>query len=80
MELKWHNNMKTMRRKKSQTMIKDTESKDKAKGYVDGDKNTSQQRETLPILQVPIRLTNVWYGKLDKIMDSLPSKFWFVLD
>ena len=75
MELKWRNNMKTMRRKKSQTMIKDTEPKDKAKGYVDGGKNTLKQRETLPILHVPIRLTNVWYGRRDGIMDPLPFKF-----
>jgi hypothetical protein len=39
---------------------------------VDGGKNPSQQRETLPVLQVPIRLTNVWYGRLDGIMDPLP--------
>ena len=39
---------------------------------VDGGKNPSQQRETLPIPQVPIRLTNVWCGRLDGIMDSLP--------
>ena len=46
---------------------------------VDGGKNPSQERETLPIPQVPIRLTNVWYGRLDGIMDTLPSKFWFVV-
>ena len=38
MEFKWHNNMKTMRRKKSQTMVKDTEPKDKAKGSIEGGK------------------------------------------
>ena len=43
--------------------------------FVDGGKNNSQQRETLPTLQVPIRLTNVWYGRIDGIMDLLPSKF-----
>ena len=42
---------------------------------IDGGKNPSQQRETLPIPQVPIRLMSIWYGKLDGIMDSLPSKF-----
>ena len=39
---------------------------------VDGGKNPSQQRETLLISQDPIRLTNVWYGRLDGIMDLLP--------
>ena len=42
---------------------------------IDEGKNTSQQRETLPIPQVSIRLTNVWYGRLNGIMDLLPSKF-----
>ena len=42
---------------------------------VDRGKNLLQQRETLPVPQVPIRLTNVWYGRLDGIMDPLPSKF-----
>ena len=48
---------------------------------VDGGKNPSQQRETLPIPQVPNRLMNVWYGRLDGIMDPLLSKFvvWFAL-
>ena len=46
---------------------------------VDGGKNPSQQRETLPVPQVPIRLTNVWCGRLDRIMDPLPSKVWFVV-
>ena len=41
----------------------------------DGGKNPLQQRETLPISQVPIRLTNIWYGRLDGIMDPLLSKF-----
>jgi len=41
-------------------------------GSVDGGKNPSQQRETLPVPQVPIRLTNVWNGRLDGVMDSLP--------
>ena len=41
---------------------------------VDGGKNPSQQRGSLPVLQVPIRLTNVWYGRLDGIMDLLPSR------
>ena len=48
--------------------------------FVDKGKNTSQQRDTLPIPQVPIRLTNVWYSRLDGIMDPLPSKVWLVLD
>ena len=42
---------------------------------VDRGKNPLQQRETLLILQVPMRLTNVWYGMLKGIMDLLPSKF-----
>ena len=46
---------------------------------VDRGKNPSQQRETMPVLQVPIRLMNVWYGSLDGIMDMLPSKVWFVV-
>ena len=41
---------------------------------VDGGKNTSQQRETLPVPQVLIILMNVWYGRIDGIMDPLPSK------
>ena len=45
---------------------------------VDRVKNPSQQRDTLPI-QVPIRLTNIWYGRLDGIMDLLASKVWLVL-
>ena len=36
---------------------------------VDGGKNPSQQRERLLVPQVPIRLTSVWYGRLDRIMD-----------
>ena len=36
MELKWHNNMKTMRRKTSQTVVKDIEPEDKAKGSTEG--------------------------------------------
>ena len=47
----------------------------KNKECVDGGKNPSKQRETLPIPQVPIRLMNVWYGRIDGIMDLLPSKF-----
>ena len=43
--------------------------------FVDRGKNPSQQRGSLPIPQVPIRLTNIWYGRLDRIMDPLPSKF-----
>ena len=46
---------------------------------IDEGKNPSQQREILPILQVPIRLTNVWCGGINKIMDPLPSKFWLGL-
>ena len=37
-----------------------------------GGKNPSQQRETLPVPQVPIRLTTIWNGKLDEVMDPLP--------
>ena len=40
--------------------------------HVDGEKIPSQQRGSLPIPQVPIRLTNVWCGRLDGIMDPLP--------
>ena len=36
MELARHINMKTMRIKKSQTMVKDTEPEDKAKGSTEG--------------------------------------------
>ena len=43
-------------------------------GYADGGKNPSQQRGSLPILQVPIRLTNVWYGRPDGVMDPLTSR------
>ena len=42
-----------------------------------GGKNPSQQRGSLPILQVLIRLTNVWYGRPDRSMDPLPSMGWF---
>ena len=38
MELKWHNNIKPMRRKKSQTVVKDVEPKDKVKGSTEGGK------------------------------------------
>ena len=41
---------------------------------VDGGKNPLQQRGSLPIPQVPIRLTNIWYGRPDRVMDSLPSR------
>ena len=34
-----------------------------------------QQRGSLPILQVPIGLTNIWYGRIDGIMHLLASKF-----
>ena len=30
--------------------------------FVDGRKNPSQQRGSLPVPQVPIRLTTIWYG------------------
>ena len=40
--------------------------------FVDEGKNPSQQWETLLVPQVPIRLTNVWCGRLDGIMDPLP--------
>ena len=36
MELIRHNKMKTMRRKNSQTMVKDIEPKDKARGSTEG--------------------------------------------
>ena len=39
---------------------------------VDGGKNTLQQRGSLPILEDPIRLMNVWCGRPDEIMDPLP--------
>ena len=42
-------------------------------GGVDKGKNPSQQKGSLPVLQFPIRLTNVWYGRPDRIMDPLPS-------
>ena len=51
-------------------------------GYVetiDGGKNPSQQTGSLPIPQVPIRLTNISYGRPDGIMDPLPSRGWFEL-
>ena len=38
MEVKRHNNMKTVRRKMSQTMVKDTKPKDKAKGSTEAGK------------------------------------------
>ena len=47
--------------------------------FVDGGKNPSQQRGSLPIPQVPIRLTNVWYGRNDAVMDLLPSRGLFEL-
>ena len=39
---------------------------------VDGVQIPSQQRETLYVPQVPIRLTNIWYGRLCGIVDRLP--------
>jgi hypothetical protein len=48
--------------------------KEKVKDTVDGDKKPLQQRGSFPIPQVPIRLTNVWYGRPDGIMDPLPSR------
>ena len=45
--------------------------------FVDGGKNPLQQKGSLPIPQVLIRLTNIWYGKPDGIMDPLPSRGWF---
>jgi hypothetical protein len=39
---------------------------------VDGGKNTSQQRGSLSIPQVPIRLMNIWYGRPDGVMEPLP--------
>ena len=44
---------------------------------IDGSKNPSQQRGSLPVPQVPIILTNVWYGRPDEIMDPLPSRGLF---
>ena len=41
-ELKRHNNMKTMKRKKSQTVVKNTEPKGNAKGFIEGGRKTSQ--------------------------------------
>ena len=46
MELRQHNDMKTMRRKKSQTMVKDTEPKGKAKGSTEGGKKKTSQVPT----------------------------------
>ena len=46
MELKWHNNMKTMRRKKSQTVVKDIEPEDKAKCSIEGGGKKSSQVPT----------------------------------
>ena len=46
MELKWHNNMKTMRIKKSQTVVKEIEPKDKAKGSIEGGKKKTSQAPT----------------------------------
>ena len=43
--------------------------------------NVPRNKEgSLPVPQVPIRLMNVWCGRLDGIMDPLPSKVWFVVD
>ena len=41
---------------------------------LDGGKNPLQQRGSLPVPQVPIRLMNVWYGRPDGILDPLPSR------
>ena len=41
-------------------------------GSVDGGKNLSEQRGSLPVSQVPIRLTNVWCGGPNEIMAMLP--------
>ena len=43
-------------------------------GGVDGGENPSQQSETLPVPQVPIRLMNIWNGRLDEIIDPSRSK------
>ena len=48
-----------------------TKSQQYAEETVDGGKNPSQQRETLPVPQVPTRLMNVWCGRLDGIMGQL---------
>ena len=41
------------------------------KGVFDGGKCPSQQIGALPIPQIPIRLTNIWYRRLNEIMDPL---------
>ena len=46
---------------------------------VDGGKNPLQQRETHLVPQAPIKLMNILYGKLNRSMDPLPSKVWFVI-
>ena len=40
--------------------------------FVDGGKYPSQTRGTLTIPQDTIRLTNIWCGRPDGIMDPLP--------
>ena len=52
----------------------DARHEEKGKHGVEGGKNPSQQRGSLPVPQVPIRLTNIWYGRANEIMDLLPSK------
>ena len=42
------------------------------KPAVDRGKNPLQQKGSLVVSQVPIRLMNVWYGRPDGIMDPLP--------
>ena len=41
--------------------------------FADEGENSSQQRGSLPVPQVPIRLMNIWYGRPDWIMAPLPS-------
>ena len=41
--------------------------------FVDGGKNPSKQKGSLPIPQVPIRLKNVWCGSPNGVMDPLRS-------
>ena len=45
-----------------------------APNFFDGGGNPSQQKGSLPILQVPIRLTDVWCGRPHEIMEPLPLK------
>ena len=44
------------------------------RGMLTGVKIPRNKGGSLPVLQVPIRLMNVWYGKPNGIMDPLPSR------